>query len=150
MKRENVQRRLRVLVSAYACAPANGSEPGMGWNWVVSLAKDHDLWVLTEANRFAPAMLAYLNEHTGLSKHITVVGIPRLRYGERIFSSFFYYWTYRQWQKAAYEKARTLHRDIGFDLAHQLNMIGFREPGYLWKLPIPFVWGPIGATQVPR
>jgi glycosyltransferase involved in cell wall biosynthesis len=26
-------------------------------------------------------------------------------------------------------------------------MCGFREPGYLWKLPLPFVWGPIGGTQ---
>ena len=24
-------------------------------------------------------------------------------------------------------------------------MVGFREPGYLWKLQIPFVWGPVGG-----
>jgi glycosyltransferase involved in cell wall biosynthesis len=24
---------------------------------------------------------------------------------------------------------------------------GFREPGYLWKLPIPFFWGPLGGVQ---
>ena len=24
-------------------------------------------------------------------------------------------------------------------------MVGFREPGYMWKLPIPFVWGPVGG-----
>jgi glycosyltransferase involved in cell wall biosynthesis len=24
-------------------------------------------------------------------------------------------------------------------------MVGFREPGYLWKLGIPFVWGPVGG-----
>ena len=37
------------------------------------------------------------------------------------------------------------------DLLHQLNMIGFREPGYLWKLSqengVPFVWGPIGGLK---
>ena len=27
-------------------------------------------------------------------------------------------------------------------------MIGFREPGYLWKIPdIPFVWGPVDAKE---
>ncbi|GHT54713.1 hypothetical protein AGMMS49982_19850 [Bacteroidia bacterium] len=27
-------------------------------------------------------------------------------------------------------------------------MIGFREPGYLWKIPnIPFVWGPVGGLK---
>ena len=24
-------------------------------------------------------------------------------------------------------------------------MVGFREPGYLWRMNIPFVWGPIGG-----
>lgn len=37
------------------------------------------------------------------------------------------------------------------DVLHQLNMIGFREPGYLWKLSqengVPFVWGPIGGLK---
>lgn len=34
------------------------------------------------------------------------------------------------------------------DILHQLNMIGFREPGYLWKIENkPFVWGPIGGLK---
>lgn len=37
------------------------------------------------------------------------------------------------------------------DILHQLNMIGFREPGYLWKLSkengVPFVWGPVDAKD---
>jgi len=28
-----------------------------------------------------------------------------------------------------------------------VTIAGFREPGYLWKLGIPFVWGPVGGTQ---
>jgi glycosyltransferase involved in cell wall biosynthesis len=29
-------------------------------------------------------------------------------------------------------------------------MIGYREPGFLWKLPLPFIWGPVGGyTQMP-
>src|SRR6185295_12842005 len=27
--------RLRVLLSAYACEPSKGSEPGIGWNWAL-------------------------------------------------------------------------------------------------------------------
>lgn len=26
-------------------------------------------------------------------------------------------------------------------------MSGFREPGYLWRLKIPFIWGPVGGTE---
>lgn len=39
--------------------------------------------------------------------------------------------------------------DNRIDVVHQLNMIGFREPGYLWKIEgIPFVWGPIGGMEL--
>jgi glycosyltransferase involved in cell wall biosynthesis len=144
-------KRLKVLVSCYACDPTMGSEPGMGGNWVLQLAQHHDLWVLTEENRFAPALADYLERHRPeLKSAIQIIGIPRHRYGEKLWGLFFYYWTYRSWQKAAYQMAQHLLRQVNFDLSHQLNMIGYREPGYLWKLPIPFLWGPIGGhAQMP-
>ena len=43
-------KRLRVLISAYACEPGKGSEPGVGWNFSKEMAKHHDLWVLTRLN----------------------------------------------------------------------------------------------------
>jgi glycosyltransferase involved in cell wall biosynthesis len=42
-----------------------------------------------------------------------------------------------------------MHKRQPFDLAHHLNMIGYREPGYLWRLPVPFFWGPIGGAFSP-
>ena len=147
------ERRLKVLVSAYACDPTLGSEPGMGGNWVLQLARHHDLWVLTEENRFAPALAEYLERYCPeLKVAIHIVGVPRrrFRFGEQLWEAFFYYWTYRCWQMDAYHEAQRLSQQISFDLAHQLNMIGYREPGYLWKLPIPFLWGPIGGhVQMP-
>jgi glycosyltransferase involved in cell wall biosynthesis len=59
----------------------------------------------------------------------------------------FYYRLYRQWHLKAFDVARDLAEKIPFDLAHQINMTGYREPGYLWKLDLPFVWGPVGGTQ---
>src|SRR4029077_14295878 len=40
-----------------------------------------------------------------------------------------------------------LHSELQFDLMHQLNLCGFREPGYLWKFDVPLVWGPVGGAQ---
>jgi glycosyltransferase involved in cell wall biosynthesis len=40
-----------------------------------------------------------------------------------------------------------LDAEIDFDLIHQITATGFREPGYLWKIRKPFVWGPIGGLQ---
>ena len=145
------RRRLKVLVSCYACDPTRGSEPGMGGNWVLQLARHHDLWVLTDQNEYPPGLADYLDRHCPeLKPAIHIIDIPRRRFGEKLWHSFFYYWTYRTWQRDAYREAQRLVQQIDFDLAHQLNMIGYREPGYLWKLPIPFLWGPIGGhAQVP-
>jgi glycosyltransferase involved in cell wall biosynthesis len=63
-----------------------------------------------------------------------------------------YYTGYKAWQKAAFRVAQALHSQRPFDVVHQLNITGFREPGYLWKLTnVPFVWGPVGgAANIPN
>ena len=58
-----------------------------------------------------------------------------------------WYAVLRRWHRRAYRVARRLHEQLGFDLVHQVTFCGYREPGYLWKLDVPFVWGPIGGTQ---
>ena len=44
---------MKALISAYACEPGRGSEPGVGWNVVRELSARHELWVLTRANHAA-------------------------------------------------------------------------------------------------
>ena len=34
-----------------------------------------------------------------------------------------------------------------FDLVHNVGPIGYREPGYLWKLGLPYIWGPVGGAN---
>lgn len=139
----STHRRLRVLVSAYACAPGRGSEPGVGWGFVSELAKHHDLWVIVEQEEFKNEIERH--QKSGL-ENVRFKYVPRVRnhVRERIWPPA-YYWSYRRWHWDAYKLAKCLHQEIGFDLAHQLTMVGFREPGYLWRLGIPFVWGPLGG-----
>ena len=59
-----------------------------------------------------------------------------------------FYKYYKEWQWKTYLMAKNICQKVHIDILHQLNMIGFREPGYLWKIPdIPFVWGPIDAKE---
>jgi glycosyltransferase involved in cell wall biosynthesis len=51
------------------------------------------------------------------------------------------------WQRGALRLGRALDAEIDFDLIHHVTATGFREPGHLWKLGKPFVWGPIGGLQ---
>ena len=43
-------KRLKIFISAYACEPGKGSEPGIGWNVVNELAKYNEVHVLTRSN----------------------------------------------------------------------------------------------------
>ncbi len=143
----------RVLVSAFACAPTWGSEVGMGWNWVTHLAKHCTLDVITEKgfsediDRGVSKLSA--EQQDNLSFHYVDIG-PRARAQLWHQGDWRFYRHYRQWQQDAYRLAIRLLAEQSFDLCHQLNMIGYREPGFLWKLPLPFIWGPVGGyTQMP-
>jgi glycosyltransferase involved in cell wall biosynthesis len=134
----------------------------MGWNICRELAAWHDVTVLcapgTPGEDHSIHRLeieAYQRENgpvPGLTFHfVSPPVLSRLCQRESgLMRRTLYYSGYAAWQRAAYRAALELHRAQPFDLAHQLNITGYREPGYLWKLPIPFVWGPVGgAADIP-
>lgn len=59
-----------------------------------------------------------------------------------------YYVGYRLWHRRAFQMARRLHAERPFALAHHVSFCGYREPSDGWRLGAPFVWGPVGGTQL--
>lgn len=141
------QRRARILQVAYACSPWKGSEPGVGWNRAVEAAKYSDVWVVCEGNEFRQQVFDYLDQE-GDVEGLNFVFVPKTRF-EQCLSRIpgLYYVAYNRWHARVFRAAKQLHEEIEFDLAHQVNLCGYREPGYLSQLGIPFVWGPVGGTQ---
>lgn len=140
--------RLKVLLCCYACDPYRGSEPGTGWHFLRLIARVHDVHVIVEQKKFQEPLERYSREHPDEVRNITFHFIrkPAHKLLRKIWPPS-YYWFYRQWQKKAYDLAKTLHEHEHFDLTHYVNMVGYREPGYFWKLPVPFIWGPIGGLN---
>lgn len=146
-----MKERLKVLLICYACDPSHGSEQGMGWNFAHHISKHHDVHVLVEKGKFKPRMEEYIATHPEEVSHITFHYIFRERH--RTLRQIWppsYYWYYRKWHRDALAYAEKLHQQEQFDLVHQITISGFREPGFMWKLGIPFIWGPIGGlTDTP-
>lgn len=65
-----MDRRLKVLVSAYACSPVRGSEPGMGWGFVSELSKFHELWVIVEKEKFQQEIESGLRQNPDMAKNV--------------------------------------------------------------------------------
>lgn len=143
-----LERRLKVIIGAYACSPRRGSEEGVGWGWAKAISEYHDVWVLVGAE-FREEIEQELDAHPALKKrmHFSYIRWDRRKLCEKLWPPMLLHDYRVRWQRAAYIEAERLHRTVSFDLAHQLTYVGFRVPGYLWKLGIPFVWGPIGGLE---
>lgn len=139
---------MKVLINAYACSPTWGSEPGMGWNWITNLAKYCKLYVITEGE-WKNDIEKCLGDHP-YKENMKFYFLPvneKIRKMCWNQGDWRFYYYYDKWQKRALKLARQIIEDEGIDIIHQLNMVGFREPGYLWKIDKPFVWGPIGGME---
>lgn len=143
---------LKVLINAYACSPGMGSEPGMAWNWVKNLAKFCELYIITEGEfrEKIEAVVPTLEQGGNMHFYYNPVSdeIRKMCWNQ---GDWRFYKYYRQWQWKTYLMAKDICEKEKIAVLHQLNMIGFREPGDLWKLSkengAPFVWGPIGGLK---
>ena len=117
----------------------------MGWNFVHCLAPMHELHIITES-KYKADLDRYLAEHPDEAHLYHFYFIRRKRYDvlRKIWPPS-YYWFYRIWQRKVLSFARQLDAKENFDVAHALNMAGYREPGFLYQLGKPLVWGPVGG-----
>ena len=136
---------LKILMSAYACEPNKGSEPGVGWGVAQLMAKHHEIWVLTRANNYR-AIQAYLDVHPCSTLHFVYFDLPPwLRWWKRGGWGVQLY--YYLWQVGIYFIARRLHRTVSFDILHHVTFGRFWTPSLISLLPIPFIWGPVGGGE---
>ena len=141
---------MKVLACAYACNPLLGSEEGVGWGWISAIARNHDVWVLTDAVHRRD-----IEEHVASEperyRNIQFVYIPRVRWMtlERIWPPA-YLATYRIWQRAAFNAARDLHDKVGFDLVHVITFVSFRVPGPFFSLGAPLYGGQSVGWKIRR
>jgi glycosyltransferase involved in cell wall biosynthesis len=135
---------MKVLLSAYACEPNKGGEPGIGWHWVNETARlGHDVWVLTRANN------RDTTEHASRAlPNLRFVYYDPPRWCAAVKKSGpFLQWYYTVWQLGAYRRARELHRREQFDLVQHVTIGVFRHPSFMGRLGIPFIVGPVGGGE---
>ena len=143
---------MKILINAYACSPGMGSEPGMAWNWVSNLARFCELHIITEGEfrEKIETVVPTLEQGKNMHFYYNPVSeeIRKMCWNQ---GDWRFYKYYREWQWKTYLMAKDICSKEQIDILHQLNMIGFREPGYLWQLSkengVPFVWGPVDAKD---
>ncbi|WP_273887152.1 glycosyltransferase [Rubrobacter naiadicus] len=137
--------RLKVLLSAFACRPNEGSELGLGWNMIREIARHHELWVLTQ-DRHRPFIEEEVSRRPMPGVRFVYYRLPGAvgwwRRGQRGIQTYYYLW-----QIGAYRLMRALQERVGFDVTHHVTFAGYWKPSLLSLLPVPFVWGPVGGGE---
>jgi glycosyltransferase involved in cell wall biosynthesis len=138
-------RRMKVLIVGFNCSPVRGSEFSFTWRWAWHLARQHQVWVLT--SKFGwQEVEEYLQHHSEPTLRFERVDAPRWLDPEFHGLSAGPY--YLVWQRRILRRAEELHRQVGFDVVHHVGWGTVSAPSPLWKLPAPFVWGPVGGGQL--
>ena len=139
----------KVLLSAYACSPIRGSEPGVGWSWATHLAqKGYEVWCITNVED--KDIVIAEQERIGLKNlHMIFVELP-FGLDKKLLdaSSKTIYLHYYLWRRKASRVARQLHKEKHFDIAHHVTFGSFQQGTFLWKLKnVKMIFGPVGGGQ---
>lgn len=142
-----MSRRLKVLISAYACEPHRGSEPEVGWQWALQMARFHDVTVVTRADN-QPVIEPVLEQLRGKRPLPTFVYhdldeiIVRLKKRYHIVRLY-----YVAWQRSVARLVNGLHAREKYDLLHHVTFATYRYPTAVWDHGVPTVWGPVGGIE---
>lgn len=148
----------KILLVGHSCSPRRGSEAACTWNWAWHLSAGNDVTVVTHpAER--EAIEKFLCEHPNPNLRFIWVTPPRWRDPRGSYAVFRPSLSaidrrlhgtlhYLMWQRAVIRRTARLHLECAFDVAHHVSWGTVSRPPLLWRLPMPFVWGPVGGGQV--
>ena len=133
--------KITILLSAYACRPNAGTEPGIGWNWAVHLAEAGSTVHVLTAGRNREGIEAYQREHPSSELHFHFIDVPWLNPMESGARH------YLVWQWTALRRAKALVKSISFDIVQHVSYGSVHLPTPLWRLRVPTIFGPVGGGQ---
>lgn len=132
-----------ILISAYGCEPLKGSEAGVGWNWILQMAKTNYLHVITRANN-QDSIEAHLPQD--VKDRITFYYYDTPNFIKRMKNKakglYFYYFC---WQLGIISLVRCILKQNKIDYTLHLTFGSMWMPTFLPFFKTPFIWGPVGG-----
>lgn len=130
-------------MSAYGCEPFRGSEAGVGWNWVLQMARFNELYVIARENDRAKIEDNLPKECRGTVHfyyYDTCHAIMKLKKKEK--GLYLYYWL---WQIGIIPLVARIIREKKPDYTMHLTFGSLWMPTFLPFFKVPFIWGPVGG-----
>jgi len=139
---------LKILISAIACDPYGGSEGIYGWYVVSALAKEHDCFVITGGDSMPSLQQAQEKGMIPPTLKFRFLGYPKPYHPNRLLARFQSWVRFFIFTQRLLASAKSWHAEEGFDLVQHITYTTWRVASPLWKLGIPFIWGPLSGTEI--
>ena len=140
-------KKTKIFVSAFSCMPHMGSEPGVGWHWIMEMSKYFELWVLVHKEP-VDDIEKYVKEH-GIDKkiHFIYYDIPG---NSLFFKNGKFRWVrtyYMIWTALANRIVKRTMKENGIKIFHNLTFGNAIWPVSKFGQKQFFIWGPIGGIE---
>jgi glycosyltransferase involved in cell wall biosynthesis len=134
---------MKIILSAYACHPKKGSEPGVGWNWLKEISKIHVTYILFYADQGQKEAVEEAVILLPQKENIRLIPINV----PKILRKRFYRIRYEVWQIKALFAAKKIINENQIDIIHQVTIAAWWFTGYYYLLNTKLIWGPISGGQ---
>ena len=145
---------MNILVHTWWFSAEKGSEFSVAYNFVKEMAGFHRLFVAVESCSYAWNDLSEF-EHLKID-NVEFIFVPQnwklkfllsvQRKLKGTVAGWFSYALFHEWEKLLYKKIKREYCNK-IDVIHYLGPVGWHEPGYLYKLKKPYIWGPAGGFE---
>ncbi len=132
-----------ILVSAYGCEPYKGSESGVGWNWVIQMAKTNRLIVITRSNNREP-IESFPNQECLANVSFYYYDCPQwIRRMKKKAQGLYLYYSF--WQLGIIPLVKRLLKENDVNYTMHLSFGSMWMPTFLPLFGKAFIWGPVGG-----
>lgn len=137
---------IKIFVSAYACEPDRGSEPGVGWHWVLEMSKYYELWVLTRANN-REKIEGWISKNNEVFGNIHFIYFDLPLWIKSIKKSAVGLWIYYfLWQWYSNKVVKKTMNDHQIKVFHHITFGNAIFPISRYGQKQYFIWGPVGGA----
>jgi len=137
---------MNLLMSAYACEPNKGSEPEVGWRWMIDSAKIYDnIVVVTRANN-----------RKNIEKEFYKLNIKNVQFIYFDLPKWASFWkkagrgvqlyTYL-WEIFLFFFLLKKYKRNQFDVSQRVTFVSYRFPSFIWYFSKKFILGPVAGGE---
>lgn len=141
------QQKQKILISAFSCMPNMGSEPGVGWHWVLEMSKYFELWVLVHKEQVSDIEQYVKDNGIDDKIHFIYLDIP---FNSLFFKNGIFRWVrlyYYFWTILSNKIVKKTMEENDIKIFHHLTF-----GNAIWNVSKYgrkqfFIWGPVGGVE---